>query len=234
MEFIDNIIKQANANPREEICGFVIQRALNMLEAFPTANAAENREEHFQILPQELLRAKNTGNLLAVYHSHWDRPAIPSEADISNSEEIGLPFYIYSLLDQRLVCYVPSTLEKLSVVDRPYLPLVYNCMTLCIDYYEKTLGIPMTKLETDYSETFVMSRKLMDYAKSNGFVRMGDPRPGDIVVMNLNNSVPDHTGIYLEHGDLFHHLLERRSERTVYGGIWAKATCYFLRHSSLL
>lgn len=232
LDFIEEITQEAWKNPQEEICGFVVRRAEGMLEALPAKNQHPQPGGDFMIDPQELLEAKKFGRVVGVYHSHPKDPAIASPNDIANSEELKLPYFIFSLVDKRFIAYVPKSMERDPLENRIYIPLVYNCLTLCHDYYQQVLGISLTPLNMELNEDARMNVKLANLIKENNFERMGSPQEGDIVVMNTHDTVPDHTGIYTGHGEILHHCVNRRSERTPYGGLWKKSTCFFLRHKS--
>jgi proteasome lid subunit RPN8/RPN11 len=233
LQFAEDIVAHAKENPQEEVCGFIIQRAEGMLEAVRATNIWPEPSKGFQIDPVELLKQQARGRVLAIYHSHPYDPALASLDDRKYSEEHGLPYFIYSLPDNQLRAYVPPNMKRDPIEGRVYFPLVYNCLTLCVDYYREVLGIYLEPLEMEYTEDSLMNRKLMDYIKRNGFERFMDkPQAGDIIIMTIHSGIPDHAGIYVGHSEMLHHRLNHRSERTPYGGIWEKATTYFLRHSS--
>jgi cell wall-associated NlpC family hydrolase len=56
---------------------------------------------------------------------------------------------------------------------------------------------------------------------------------GDVLLMQVAASVPNHAAVYLGDGLILHHLQGRLSSRDVYGGYWQKVTTHALRHPDL-
>lgn len=78
----------------EESCGFLIGRATEprrVVEARRARNTAtEERRRRYTVDPLELLRADDAArarqlDLIGIYHSHPDHPAVPSEFDRSHA-----------------------------------------------------------------------------------------------------------------------------------------------------
>ena len=52
--------------------------------------------------------------------------------------------------------------------------------------------------------------------------------------MQIDAPFPNHVGVMTGDGILFyHHLIDRLSEKAIWGGMWEKVTSYVLRHESL-
>lgn len=93
-----------NAFP-DECCGFMFgyeDEAGNRVvtQALPINNAAiENRKRRFEIAPKDYMKgerhaAENDIQLLGIYHSHPNHPAIPSEHDRVAAQ----PFFSYVII----------------------------------------------------------------------------------------------------------------------------------------
>ena len=93
-----------NAFP-DECCGFMfghVDDAGNRVvtEALPINNSAvENRKRRFEIAPRDYMKgerhaAENDLQLLGIYHSHPNHPAIPSEHDRVAAQ----PFFSYVII----------------------------------------------------------------------------------------------------------------------------------------
>jgi proteasome lid subunit RPN8/RPN11 len=89
----------------DECCGFMFGRedvAGNRVvtEALPINNSAvENRKRRFEIAPKDYMKgerhaAENNLQLLGIYHSHPNHPAIPSEHDRVAAQ----PFFSYVVI----------------------------------------------------------------------------------------------------------------------------------------
>ncbi len=97
------IEEHARATYPEECCGFLIGHAgelRRVIESRRARNLApENRLRRYLIDPLELLRADDDArakalDLIGIYHSHPDHPAVPSEFDRSRATS----WYTYLIL----------------------------------------------------------------------------------------------------------------------------------------
>ena len=87
----------------EECCGFLlghIGERTGVIEAHRAKNVAvEDRARRYMVDPLELLRADDEArkrglDLVGIYHSHPNHPAVPSEFDRSRAT----PWYLYLIL----------------------------------------------------------------------------------------------------------------------------------------
>jgi proteasome lid subunit RPN8/RPN11 len=98
------IKKHGEATYPHECCGFLFGKQSDsgrVLElALEVENSqVENRERRFLVSPEDYLRAeqhaeKSGLDLLGIYHSHPDHPAIPSEHD----RKQAMPFFSYVIV----------------------------------------------------------------------------------------------------------------------------------------
>ena len=71
----------------------------------------------------------------------------------------------------------------------------------------------------------------LERLRAEGFELIdGEPRRGDMILMQVRSPVPNHAGVYLGDDLMLHHLYGRLSEKAVYGGMWAERTRYIVRH----
>ena len=52
---------------------------------------------------------------------------------------------------------------------------------------------------------------------------------GDIILMQVKADEVNHAAVYLGDGVMLHHLYNRLSDRTIYGGMWAEVTRKIVR-----
>jgi proteasome lid subunit RPN8/RPN11 len=90
----------------DECCGFLLGEtaadgARWMTEALPSPNTRADGEKYhrFRIEAEEFMRAelearRRGRDILGIYHSHPDHPAVPSDYD----REQALPFYSYVIV----------------------------------------------------------------------------------------------------------------------------------------
>jgi proteasome lid subunit RPN8/RPN11 len=98
---IDALIDHARRDFPLEACGILGGTDGEVTEHYPMANTDQSNE-HFTMEPKEQfavvkdLRAKGKG-MLAIYHSHPESPARPSEEDIRLALTPGVSYLIISL-----------------------------------------------------------------------------------------------------------------------------------------
>ena len=98
---IDAIIAHARRDFPLEACGILGGAAREVSEHYPMANTDQSNE-HFTLEPKEQfavikdLRAKGK-EMVAIYHSHPETPARPSEEDIRLALTPGVSYLIVSL-----------------------------------------------------------------------------------------------------------------------------------------
>jgi len=102
---IESIAKE---KPNEEICGFVLYNK-GKIDIKSIQNVAEDKKHLFSIKPREVIKAKG---LMGIFHSHVDCDSEFSKKDLTFSEEWGLPFFVFSLMDNKHGAYIPKTAPK--------------------------------------------------------------------------------------------------------------------------
>jgi proteasome lid subunit RPN8/RPN11 len=80
----------AEADPRNEVCGFVVEGASGKLEVVPVRNVAGEGGRAFEVDPAAHLALsrrlrREGGRIAAVFHSHVDGPARLSAADLAGA-----------------------------------------------------------------------------------------------------------------------------------------------------
>ena len=94
------IKKYARENSGEESCG-VIVRDLAGFKFFPCENLSLKKDSHFFIDPYILVE----NNVACIYHSHVSQSSEPSTLDKKTSNELCIPYLIYSLKDDDFYFY---------------------------------------------------------------------------------------------------------------------------------
>lgn len=107
-ELIDQMIDHAEQRS-EECCGFLFghnDESRFVTEILAAANVTGgNKLRQFEIHPLEYLKAenyaeKNNLELLGIYHSHPDHPAVPSESD-RVAAQTDFSYVILSVLNKQ-------------------------------------------------------------------------------------------------------------------------------------
>lgn len=101
-----HISRHAEEEYPNECCGFFFGRESEdrkILRAYSVTNAREgDRRRRFQITPDDYRKAEkfalnNDLDLLGVYHSHPDHPAVASEHD----RKVAMPYFSYIIASVR-------------------------------------------------------------------------------------------------------------------------------------
>lgn len=103
---IDSIFEHAAQCAPRECCGLVIQDGNNK-RYIPMENISENENE-FEMNPLAFATIQAISKILYVVHSHYDEDCHPSEHDINNCNEIGIPYFIVSYPDKDYTILEPK------------------------------------------------------------------------------------------------------------------------------
>ena len=112
--FINMIHKQiaeiCEKNKNEESCGLILHKGKKFfLKA--CENKSNDKTKYFKINSQEYIDIYKKYKILMCYHSHVLGDENPSDYDKKYSEEMILPFYIYSTVSKKYKIYYPSELR---------------------------------------------------------------------------------------------------------------------------
>lgn len=233
MTLKEQIRAHALKDAPKEACGFVVEISGSVC-AWEVPNISEMPEHFFAIDPAKYLEARSKGKLLAYYHSH-PSGSVVSEADKSVSERLALPLYTYRIPQDDLQLYTPNG-YAVPLEGRTFVPFVHDCVNLVIDYYRTVLKIHLAdfpRTMSDLSNGYANLGQLMQ--KSRFHLVVDSPRQHDILLMRLGScEFCNHAGVLIDGQTMLHQLMNRVSERTVYGGYWRRNTDSIWRHQSLL
>lgn len=211
----------------EEGCGLLINKRGKIVWK-KCKNVAEDRLHTFQISPDEYVKARLSGDIYAVVHSHPDSSCEASESDKKASDHLGIPYIIYSLPEAEKYTYTPKKLEN-TLLGREYEFGKNDCWALVRDYYRQNLSIELPMLEFQefwWEEGLDYFKELPD---SFGFVKVEEPQKHDVIIFNIMSTVGNHCGVYLDDGIFLHHARHRLSCRESIYGIWGKSIMEYYR-----
>lgn len=194
--------------PRES-CGLIVAGAY-----VPCENVDPKPEEAFQIATSVYRR--HAAKAEAVIHSHPSHyaPPFPSGADMAGQRDSGLPWglvWTNGTEADKILWWGEFTLDE-PLLERRWVPGVYDCYSLLRAWFwqERQGKLPEFPRDADwwqdgldlFTEGFALA----------GAVEVAGPRlPGDVVLMQIRSSVPNHCAIVRENGLVLHHLAGRLS-----------------------
>jgi hypothetical protein len=181
---------------------------------------------------EDQANAEDSGELVAVCHSHPYKEPFPTDGDRVECERSGVPWIIVNYPVGTYYEWEPDG-YRAPLIGRDFLHGVLDCYTLIRDYYEWELGIALPEFERP-DEWWKLDN--YDLYKDNfekaGFrvIAMEELQPGDVILMQIASRKINHGAIYLGDQIILHHLTNQLSAREVYGGQYLKHTTHYLRH----
>lgn len=208
--------KHAEAVYPEEAVGVVVKGRYVRLK-----NIHKKPEEYFAIDQAALLERYGWDDIQAVIHSHAvDRGSLygPSEADMKAQITSKKAFGIQLVTAEGAgnIVWWGEGIEPLPYEGRPYLFGVYDCYSILRDWYAGELGIQLK----DFARSEDFYKKGNDLftqnAEKQGFIKQPDAgvrklRRGDVVLLAIRSTVPNHCIVALGGGLGLHHATDTTS-----------------------
>ena len=235
MKLTDSVKRQIIAhaeqeNPRES-CGLVC--IINGKQKYFTCRNLGVGTDNFVLDPEDYDKADTAGEIVAVIHSHPNMSAKPSQADLVACEASGLPWFI--------VGYPSLVWEYLEpkgyiapLVGREWTHGILDCYSIIRDWYKQERNIELPEFDR-HDEWWKAGQNLyLDNILKVGFnpIEQKDLQEGDVILMTIGSSVPNHGALYLGNGVILHHIQNRLSTREVFGGYWLKNTTGYYRYEN--
>jgi proteasome lid subunit RPN8/RPN11 len=213
------ILNHAKQCGLAECCGFVIDNKTYL----PCKNISPTSTETFEIAPDDWIQAELQGEITAVVHSHPDGLPILSQADQFYQKQTGLPWW--------LVC--DNKIHKFRYI-KPLLGREFkhgetDCLTLVRDAYMLTgIDLPDYVRQDDWWHNG--QNLYLDLLPKNDFEQVRDIQEGDVILVCLGSTTPNHAAIYIGNQFILHHCPKRLSKRDLYSGFWRNYTHSIWRH----
>ena len=238
MTFEAKIKDHASEFPEEEVCGFVLIEDDASIRVKRIKNESRDKENCFHISPMKFLEYKVNNRILGIYHSHPKTTETPSKVDREMSEELGIPYLIYSLKSDKFFLYYPESYEPGQLTSRPYVKSFYECVCVWKDYYIKELGVNITKWNKNYwlpEKDDKANELLLKILKKNTKeVERNKIKKNDILVFELKEGKRLHIGDSTGNGDFIHQPLNTLSRIDMLDSRWQDKIKYVFRHLSLV
>jgi proteasome lid subunit RPN8/RPN11 len=217
--------------PRES-CGLLIVLK-GEKHYWPCKNLSLGKTDLFLIDPIDWARAEDTGEVVAVVHSHPHSAPDASRADLVGCEASGLPWEIVSPKTGEWNTIEPCG-YKMQLIGRPWIWGVADCWTLVRDWYAEQ-GIDLPDWERPRTQEEFTKAPMFDKLwKEAGFRELGDDeglKRGDALLLDFRGSL-NHVAVLVEPQKILHHLYGRLSSRDTYNDVLLKCTKRRLRHAS--
>jgi proteasome lid subunit RPN8/RPN11 len=213
------ILNHAKQRGEAECCGFVIDNKTYL----PCKNISPTPTETFEISPDDWIKAEQKGEITAIVHSHPNGLPILSQADQLYQQQTGVDWW--------LVC--DNKIHQFRHI-KPLLGREFNhgktdCLTLVRDAYMLT-GIDLPDYERQDDWWHNGQNLYLDLLPKNEFEQVNDVQEGDVILVCLGSTTPNHAAIYIGNQFILHHCPNRLSKRDLYDGFWLKYTHSIWRH----
>ena len=220
MHWKDKALDHAKKDSPKESVGLLVN--IKGKEVYkPCNNLSLNPDKCFVLDPEDYVAAANSGDIIAIIHSHPTTELVFSESDKVNCESSKLPWHIVDPRTNRWIYREPDGYVP-DLLGRRWVWGVTDCWSLVRDYYKKERNILLRDYDRSMSpEEFLENPLFESYAWRTGFreLRVDENlQVGDVLLMSIMHPTLNHVAIYL--GDMvLHHLTDRLSCREPYS-LW--------------
>ena len=231
MNWKDAALAHAKEQDPKESCGLLLN-IKGKERYFPCRNLSMTAHQCFILDTEDYVKADNTGDIIAVIHSHPITPPVASQSDKVACEQSGLKWHIVNPKTEKWG-YLEPTGYKAPLLGREWAWAVTDCYTLVRDWYKEKLNIELidwvrpTTLE-DFNENPMFEK----CAEETGFRELEPDEKlvnGDLLFMSILSNNLNHVAIFVD-GDVLHHLTDRLSCIEPYSEWLLKCTGKRLRY----
>ena len=227
----DALVHAKEQDPKES-CGLLLE-IKGKEKYFPCKNLSTYSQQCFIIDPNDFIKAEESGNILAVIHSHPVTPPIASQADKIGCENSELPWHIVNPKTEQWGYYEPRG-YKPPLIGRHWVWGITDCWALVRDWYKETKGIVLRDWDRPTTpEEFIADPMFERCAWRTGFRQLRPEEKlqnGDLLFMSIMATGLNHVAIFLD-GDVLHHLADRISCKEPYNQWLLKCTGMRLRYA---
>ena len=224
------LVHAKDQDPKES-CGLLLN-IKGKERYFPCRNLSMTAFQCFIIDPEDYIKADNTGDIIAVVHSHPVTPPVPSQSDKVACEQSGLVWHIVNPKTESWGYLEPSG-YKAPILGREWAWGVTDCYTLVRDWYKEKLNINLIDWHRPTTlEDFNKDPMFEKCAEKTGFKELSPDEKlidGDLLFMSIFSHNLNHVAIFIN-GDVLHHLADRLSCIEPYSEWLLKCTGKRLRY----
>jgi proteasome lid subunit RPN8/RPN11 len=198
----------------EEVCGFIYISDSGRLKSIRCDNLHDDKKNQFLINPKEFIKLKKNYIILSVYHSHINCGPEPSKTDLMTSEELCLPYYIYSLKSDSFFLSIPRSYQP-ELFGRRYIEEFMNSFVFVKNYYEQKFELYFNKKYNyiEHDDPKLYNSLMINALTEVGFeeIDLSDIKKNDMILFNNKNSEYYSCGVYQEKNKLAHHQFKKKS-----------------------
>tara|TARA_R100001480_G_scaffold672_2_gene1830 strand:- start:1023 stop:1724 length:702 start_codon:yes stop_codon:yes gene_type:complete len=231
MNWKDAALAHAKDQDPKESCGLLLN-IKGKERYFPCKNLSMTAFQCFIIDPEDYIRADNTGDIIAVVHSHPVTPPVASQSDKVACEQSGLVWHIVNPKTESWG-YLKPTGYKAPILGREWAWGITDCYTLVRDWYKEKLNINLIDWHRPTTlEDFNKDPMFEKCAEETGFRELNPDEKlinGDLLFMSIFSNNLNHVAIFVD-GDVLHHLTDRLSCIEPYSEWLLKCTGKRLRY----
>jgi len=233
MNWKQDALTHAKQEDPKESCGLLLN-IKGKEKYFPCRNLSMTAYQCFILDPEDYVKADNTGDIIAVIHSHPITPPVASQSDKVACEQSGLKWHIVNPKTESWG-YLEPTGYKAPIIGREWAWGVTDCYTLVRDWYKETLNINLKDWQRPTTlDDFNKDPMFERCAWQTGFRELRPDeqlKNGDLLFMAILSNNLNHVAIFLD-GEVLHHLADRISCKEPYNEWLLKCTGKRLRYAS--
>ena len=231
MNWKEDALNHAIEQDPNESCGLLLN-IRGKEKYFPCRNLSQTSYQCFILDPEDYVRADNTGDIIAVVHSHPVTPPVASQSDKVACEQSGLIWHIVNPKTQQWG-YCEPTGYKAPILGREWAWGVSDCWSLVRDWYKEELNIELKDWDRPTTlEEFNNDPMFERCAWRTGFRELRADEKlqnGDLLFMSIFTNNLNHVAIFLD-GEVLHHFTDRLSCIEPYSEWLLKCTGKRLRY----
>lgn len=236
--YYKEIIKHAKEFPEEEVCGIISLNKILVVEVNREINESEDKANSFRISSK---KTSGRSDILGIYHSHPKGGPEPSSFDIENSEEMGIPFLIYSNEQDSFYLYFPTTFKPRPLAGRPYVTGFFECTRIVLDYFSDVKELKSKMAAINHWQPLKDRDKTRDYiySKFNDMFQLrqkyceevdrNDIKKNDILMLDNGDKQVPHAAVYEGDGMIVHQTAYQLSHREEFDDRWQEKLLHVYR-----
>lgn len=174
---------------------------------YQVENIHPEPEEHFSVSGMDSLQAQKEG-LLAVIHSHCDKPEVPSKLDMELQERLAIPCGIISTNGKMATNINWLGDQSQPLIGRTFAHGTADCYSIVRDYYFQKKGVVLQDVPREWQWwNSGEENYLADLFASRGFyeIPMSQAKEGDVALIRVRGPVIHHCGVVVGNDLLLHH-----------------------------